>query len=281
MGVTAPVLRDSNASYTAGVSEKRGTDTTYLHTGLKNVEAQSDENESFSGAASYDAFGNLISSSGTWQGPFGYAGGFGYQQDTTGYKLLGHRYYDPDAGRFLTRDPAKDGSNWWVYCDNNPVNRFDSGGLRWHYVYQLVHKGGQVMKPGRTSAVNPHTRYTKKFMREQEVEMELVFRSKDKEEAIFVERDLIERFGGPWNRESFSIYRIMDAAANGVGFAAGFVVKGRGNIVMIVVAMIMSANHALGQQTIIWTEETRQDIWNGRLAANGVSADPFAEAAGY
>ena len=52
----------------------------------------------------YDAFGNVASSTGTWTGPFGYAGGFGYQEDATGLKLLGHRYYDSSTGRFLTRD---------------------------------------------------------------------------------------------------------------------------------------------------------------------------------
>jgi hypothetical protein len=29
--------------------------------------------------------------------------------------LLGHRYYDPSVGRFLTRDRVKDGRNWYVY----------------------------------------------------------------------------------------------------------------------------------------------------------------------
>jgi hypothetical protein len=42
----------------------------------------------------YDAFGNVSSSTGTFVGPFGYGGGFGYQEDATGLKLLGHRLYD-------------------------------------------------------------------------------------------------------------------------------------------------------------------------------------------
>jgi RHS repeat-associated protein len=55
----------------------------------------------------YDAFGNVISSTGTWGSGFVYAGGFGYQEDAIGLKLLGHRYYDSSTGRFLTRDPIK------------------------------------------------------------------------------------------------------------------------------------------------------------------------------
>ncbi|MCU0315330.1 MAG: RHS repeat-associated core domain-containing protein [Fimbriimonadaceae bacterium] len=79
----------------------------------------------------YDAFGNLISSTGTWGSAFGYAGGFGYQEDATGLKLLGHRYYDSTTGRFLTRDPIKDGRNWYSYGAGqaNPVTGADPTGL--------------------------------------------------------------------------------------------------------------------------------------------------------
>lgn len=43
--------------------------------------------------------------------------------------LLGHRYYDSSTGRFLTRDPIKDGRNWYVYCGSNPTGRADPTGL--------------------------------------------------------------------------------------------------------------------------------------------------------
>ena len=33
------------------------------------------------------------------------------------------------AGRFITRDPIKDGRNWYAYCENNPVNAIDADGL--------------------------------------------------------------------------------------------------------------------------------------------------------
>ncbi len=128
VGVTAPVIRDTFASYTPGTSEKRGTTTTYLHSGLKNAEMQTDVSKAVSATKQYDAFGNAVSATGTWQGAFGYAGGFGYQEDSSGLKLLGHRYYDSSTGRFLTRDPAKDGRNWYVYCESNPVTYADSTG---------------------------------------------------------------------------------------------------------------------------------------------------------
>jgi hypothetical protein len=43
-------------------------------------------------------------------------------------QLLGDRYYDPTLGRFLTRDIAKDGRNWYVYCGNNPLKYADPEG---------------------------------------------------------------------------------------------------------------------------------------------------------
>jgi len=47
------------------------------------------------------------------------------------------RYYDPAAGRFLTRDPvagtvlAPQTMNRYVYVGNNPVNRIDPSGRVW------------------------------------------------------------------------------------------------------------------------------------------------------
>ncbi|KXK15840.1 MAG: RHS repeat-associated core domain-containing protein [Fimbriimonadaceae bacterium] len=72
----------------------------------------------------------MTSSSGTWSGPFAYGGPYGYQSDPdSGLKLLGHRYYDPSTGRFLTRDPVKDGRNWYSYFENNPLKWADPEGL--------------------------------------------------------------------------------------------------------------------------------------------------------
>ena len=75
--------------------------------------------------------GGLVKSiTGTWSGTFGYAGAFGYQEDAdSGLKLLGNRYYDTSLGRFLSRDPIKDGSNWYSYCGGNPVSNSDQLGF--------------------------------------------------------------------------------------------------------------------------------------------------------
>jgi len=146
--VTAPVIKDSNATFTPGVSERRGTTTTFSHSGLKNADAQTGVNQVVNATQQYDAFGNLASSTGTWQGQFGYGGGFGYQQDATGLKLLGHRYYDSSTGRFLTRDPIKDGRNWYVYCAGDPVGFGDPEGLITTTVVTLIANRYLINPPG-------------------------------------------------------------------------------------------------------------------------------------
>lgn len=128
--VTDPVLREGSTSFTPGVSERRGGVTHFNHAGLKSFETQSLTNQSIVASRTYDAFGNLSSTSGTWSGPFGHGGPAGYQSDPdSGWQLLGHRYYDPNLGRFLTRDPVQDGSNWYIYAYNNPVGQIDDDGL--------------------------------------------------------------------------------------------------------------------------------------------------------
>ncbi len=129
--VTDPVLGDGTASYRPGVSRRQGTSVSYQHGGLKNLDAQTSVSQSVTAARVYDAFGNVVTSTGAWAGPFGYAGGFGYQQDASGLKLLGHRYYDPSTGRFLTRDPIKDGRNWYAYGAGEaaPTTITDPNGL--------------------------------------------------------------------------------------------------------------------------------------------------------
>jgi len=134
--VTALVLDDGNAEYTPGVSENRSSVTTYSHSGLKHMGAQTDAGTTpaVQATRTYDAFGGVQGSTGSWQGPFGTAGAFGYQSPQTGSEqgglhLLGHRYYDASTGRFLTREPIGDGSNWYAYCENDPLALADPSGL--------------------------------------------------------------------------------------------------------------------------------------------------------
>ena len=63
-----------------------------------------------------------------------------YTDTESGLIYLRNRYYDPSIGRFITEDPIRDGSNWYIYCDNNPVMYVDPLGL----YYLEKDKDGQV-----------------------------------------------------------------------------------------------------------------------------------------
>ncbi|MDX2065786.1 MAG: RHS repeat-associated core domain-containing protein, partial [Fimbriimonadaceae bacterium] len=130
--VTAPVLDDGAAKFTPGISERRGTTSRFSHSDrMGSVTRQTSASQGSAASRQYDAFGNVAAVSGTWVGPFGFAGNWGYQEDgDSGLQLLGHRYYDPSTGRFLTRDPIKDGRNWYTYCENNPLTEVDPDGLQ-------------------------------------------------------------------------------------------------------------------------------------------------------
>ena len=59
---------------------------------------------------------------------WGFGGQAGYYTDAeTGLILCTNRFYDPQPGRFLTRDPIgyAGGINLYGYTENNPANRLD------------------------------------------------------------------------------------------------------------------------------------------------------------
>ena len=47
-----------------------------------------------------------------------------------------NRFYNADTRQFITQDPIKDGMNWYVYCDANPLVNVDWLGL--YYIVQRV-----------------------------------------------------------------------------------------------------------------------------------------------
>ena len=74
----------------------------------------------------YDAYGNELTRDQNDSNPFRYCGE--YYDVETGFIYLRARYYDPNTGRFISQDTAKDGLNWYSYCDGDPVNYHDYTG---------------------------------------------------------------------------------------------------------------------------------------------------------
>ena len=75
----------------------------------------------------YDAYGNQSDITAADTNPFRYSGE--YFDSETGLIYLRARYYDSAIGRFISEDPVRDGTNWFVYCANNPVILYDPSGM--------------------------------------------------------------------------------------------------------------------------------------------------------
>jgi RHS repeat-associated protein len=51
--------------------------------------------------------------------------------DETNLYYFNARFYDATTGRFINVDPVQDGTNWYIYCNDNPLNAKDPTGLEW------------------------------------------------------------------------------------------------------------------------------------------------------
>lgn len=94
-------------------------------------------------AYTYDAWGNILSTTGSMADSLGYTNPLryrGYFYDTeTGLYYVSSRYYNPGIGRFINTDDVDllgiNGDfaslNLFAYCGNNPVSREDTNGECW------------------------------------------------------------------------------------------------------------------------------------------------------
>ena len=102
----------------------------YDHNG--NVTAYISESGIPSAQYLYDAFGNTLEQSGAMADTFRFRFSTKYFVPETRSYYYGYRFYLPELGRWLNRDPIEEGGglNLYGFVKNNPVTRWDVLGLR-------------------------------------------------------------------------------------------------------------------------------------------------------
>ena len=124
-GVT---LYGNGEAVAVSYSSSTGSRSAYLGKDiLGSVRTATDGTGAVEGRYEYDAFGTPYAGDLSGGMNLGY---LGKPYDTaTGLYNYGYRDYSPRAARFTTADPVRDGSNWYAYVNNDPVNYVDLWGL--------------------------------------------------------------------------------------------------------------------------------------------------------
>ena len=121
MGASGPAYRrdDGNGS----------TVRWYLYDGLGSVLGEVDPNGNITARRKYDVYGLTRAGSDAGTSKHKFVGQLGHpSEDETGLTYMQARYYDPQTGRFENEDSALAGHNWYIYCNNNPINYIDASG---------------------------------------------------------------------------------------------------------------------------------------------------------
>jgi RHS repeat-associated protein len=126
------IIQDGTTSYVTGAGGlpleqiSAGVATYYHQDQLGSTRALTNQAGAVMGTATYDAYGNAATSTGTTS-PFQYAGQ--YRDTESGLYYLRARYYDPGTGQFISRDPMVTTTRQpYAYVADNPLNRTDPSG---------------------------------------------------------------------------------------------------------------------------------------------------------
>ena len=134
---------------TTGVTSPEST-IFFLYDGSGNVNVVLDEQGTVLKRLDYDVFGaerdtgydsgannsNAESNRMKFSGTVGHVG-----EPDLGLIYMRARYYDPALGRFISEDMSRNGANWYVCCDDDPVNRVDPTGCDGELIAAMVGSG--------------------------------------------------------------------------------------------------------------------------------------------
>ena len=102
----------------------------YHYDGLGSTVAITDSTAQIVNAYAYSPYG-LLGAQETIPNSFTYVGRFGVMAEGNGLYFMRARYYDPQVGRFINKDPIGylGGMNLYAYAENDPVSLTDPLGF--------------------------------------------------------------------------------------------------------------------------------------------------------
>jgi RHS repeat-associated protein len=112
------------------VQDIDNTETYALHADtMGNIVLATDTNGHEAGTYRYTPFGRLITATGAFKSRYLFSSK--EYDEEVGLYYYGYRYYQPDRGRWLTRDPigVRGGVNLYAFVRNRSVNLYDPFGL--------------------------------------------------------------------------------------------------------------------------------------------------------
>lgn len=132
-GSVQAVYTNEPQQYGGVISQRRGTATSTLHAdALGTTRALTDSSGNVTDTYLFDAWGNLVTSSGTTVNPFRWVGRYGYYHDSsTGLVYVRARMFQPTVARWESIDPIgfKDDCNLFMFTRNSPALWLDPTGF--------------------------------------------------------------------------------------------------------------------------------------------------------
>jgi RHS repeat-associated protein len=125
----------------------------YHYDGLGSTVAMTDSSGQIVNAYAYSPYG-LVGAQETIPNAFTYVGRYGVMAEGNGLYFMRARYYDPQVGRFINKDPIgyMGGMNLYGYVGNNPANLVDPLGLK----FKVTYSGGILIFDVEWENVNPY-----------------------------------------------------------------------------------------------------------------------------
>jgi RHS repeat-associated protein len=103
----------------------------YHFDGIGSTVAITDSSGNVVNKYAYDEHGKVLNQEEAISNPFKYVGRFGVMDEGNGLLYMRARFYDPEIGRFISKDPigfAGGDLNLYAYVANNPINNIDPQG---------------------------------------------------------------------------------------------------------------------------------------------------------